>query len=715
MAGQGRTGRPRKDTGAARVAALAARRTGSTVEASAKAAGVSRASLLGWLAAGRAGDPNLAAWARQWDALESLPLPAASSATTEDDPAHWARVVDSAEEVNVCLARMRQFVAPIPAMGWPGGPPEWLGPDLVVSDPAAPISEQGKALARRHVLPFAVATYHGNRPWFRVNWHHALISILLTAWAFGLLRRLMIHILTRQGKTELAGRATPSFILGIDNGNKVLAGAHTGRLAKFNSRDVQNIIGSRAYQELFPATRLPNRREIMSGLHIKSALAWDLGGARGGYAGAGMDSAVGGQGAGFIPIDDCVKTREEADSPIYQATCLQRYENDWAQRSEQQDCRLFMGTKWGDLDLPGQVLTKARRELAEAEAQAREEGRQLGPEEREEDWVVANIPGLLLEETQRFPGDPRELGDPLWPDFYRRGRREWDTPPPRETLRRRAVVDLTRRAKGAGGAAMIQGRPALPGGALIKLEWCCRRWRTLPAGLDLGEWIQSWDLKAWSTSQDVRSSYVVGQVWFRPYDSGDVWLVDEFRLRCGWLDALQAMRRLSIQYPYPTRRLVEAKASGHSLATQARVPWIDAGGEQHPGLAIELVEPKGAKAARVEAVLPLWESKPPAVVLPADDCYPWMPDWIKEVTEFRGLSNHEINDRVDAMTQALAAYLEHPVVRSGLYHQAAATSRWATQGQVASQEQQWMQTGEQSAADEDAAAWRARSGRWGGL
>lgn len=228
---------------------------------------------------------------------------------------------------------------------------------------------------------------------------------------------------------------------------------------------------------------------------------------------------------------------------------------------------------------------------------------------------------MEYEPTDRVTGigwaDPRTApGELLWPD--RVGPAE--------------VADLQVRMGARAYAGQQQQRPAPAAGDLIKRDWI-RRYRRadLPVRFDLVA--QSWDLTFKRTDA---GSFVVGQVWGAL--GARRWLLDQFRARVDFPGTLAAMRALRAAWPATVAVLVEDQANGPAvLATLA---------DELPGLIP--VHPQGGKAARLNAVAPLFEAGD--VLVPEDDEAPWVAGWVEEVV---AAPNGAHDDQPDAASQAL--------------------------------------------------------------
>jgi predicted phage terminase large subunit-like protein len=187
-------------------------------------------------------------------------------------------------------------------------------------------------------------------------------------------------------------------------------------------------------------------------------------------------------------------------------------------------------------------------------------------------------------------------------------------------------------------SALYMQSPVREGGNIFQEDWI-RRWNraTLPATFD--EMIQSWDMTFKNTDG---SDYVVGQVWGRK--GVYYYLLAQVRDRMGFTASRSAVKATGVMFPSATAVLIEDKANGPAV--------IDALRDDVPGLLP--IEPDGSKVARAHAVTALWAGG--NVLIPADDEFPWVKDFVAELISFPAGGN---DDQVDAMTQALRYLKSH--------------------------------------------------------
>ena len=448
-------------------------------------------------------------------------------------------------------------------------------------------------LARRGLCDFATVT--DSR--YMVNWHHRVLCNYLDRFVKKDIKRLMVFMPPRHGKSELVSRKLPAFIFGRNPDAEIIATSYSADLAQRMNRDVQRIITHPAYTELFPATRLSGQSNqiIGSGSYIRNSDIFEIVGRRGVYRSAGVFGGITGMGGDYIIIDDPLKNREDSASEILRDKVWEWYTSTLYTRLEKDGSILLTMTRWHEDDLAGRLLR-----LMQADPAA-------------DQWAVVNFPAVA--EAIRHPDDSRQEGSALWPMKY-----------PLEQL------EATKASIGSyDWNALYQQRPAPMEGGLFKREYW-QYWNELPPNLT--EWVQSWDCTFKATN---KSDYVVGQVWAR--DGANRYLIDQIRRRMTFTETLQAIRTTSELYPQTRLKLIEDKANGSAV--------IDTLRREISGLIP--VEPHGGKEARAQAVSAAVESG--NVYLPKKAR--WVGDFIEECAAF---PNGAHDDQVDAMTQALIRY-----------------------------------------------------------
>src|SRR3990167_8894523 len=111
--------------------------------------------------------------------------------------------------------------------------------------------EQSVALARLHPTSFARVTLPGYRP----AELHFRIGDALRRVERGEVKRLMLFIPPRFGKSELSSVRFPAWYLGRHPDRRVILSSYGANLAYSFSRKARNLVASPEYQEIFPGIR----------------------------------------------------------------------------------------------------------------------------------------------------------------------------------------------------------------------------------------------------------------------------------------------------------------------------------------------------------------------------------------------------------------------------------------------------------------------------
>lgn len=455
------------------------------------------------------------------------------------------------------------------------------------------MEEARRELARRTMGDFVLYVDDN----YRMNWHHRLLCDYLDKLACKEIRRLMVFMPPRHGKSELVSRKFPAYLLGRNPDTSIISCSYSADLASRMNRDVQRLIDSERYLELFPGTQLSNQhtRRFYETRYTRNNNMFEVVDKKGTYRSSGVGGGITGMGGEYIIIDDPVKNREDADSATMREKVYDWYTSTLYTRLEKDGCILLTLTRWHEDDLAGKLL-KAAQEGADQ-------------------WTILELPAVC--EYPPKPYDERQEGEALWKWKYDE----------------EALFAMKATAGSRDWAALYQQHPTPGEGGTFKREWW-NYYKVLPDGLY--DFVQSWDC----TFKDAQSSdYVVGQVWARKGSSR--YLLDQVRGRMSFTETLRAIRSLSAKWPQAIRKLVEDKANGTAV--------IDVLRKEIPGLIP--VEPEGGKIVRANAVTAVAEAG--NIYLPDPSIAPWVHDFVEEHAVFPNGAN---DDQVDAQTQANTYY-----------------------------------------------------------
>lgn len=196
-------------------------------------------------------------------------------------------------------------------------------------------------------------------------------------------RKLMLMTPPQHGKTELVSRNTPAFAHGNFPDMKIIGASYSSALASSTSRDIQRIISSPEYNEIFPMITLGRGND--QGYEIANQQkSYKAVGILGGLTGHGVDLGI---------IDDPIKDNMEAQSKLYRDRHWEWYLKVFLTRLHNRSKQLICMTRWHQDDLCGRIL--------------QEEG---------DEWEV--IIYRAIKEDDPFPYDQREIGEALWNDRH---------------------------------------------------------------------------------------------------------------------------------------------------------------------------------------------------------------------------------------------------------------------------------------------------------
>lgn len=234
-----------------------------------------------------------------------------------------------------------------------------------------------RELARRHLLDFV--TY--NFPEYRINWHHRLLAEKLEAVERGTLKKLMVFMPPRHGKSELCSIQFPSWYVGRNKDKNIIQASYSADLAHDFGRQTRNLVASDSFKAVFPDVTLADDSQ--------SKGKWNTNG-RGAYNAVGVGGAVTGKGAECLIIDDPVKNRQDANSPIYRETVWDWYRSTARTRLSPDGAIIVVLTRWHEDDLAGRILKNDP-----------------------EGWEILELPAIAIKDDEY-----RKIGEPLWPGHY---------------------------------------------------------------------------------------------------------------------------------------------------------------------------------------------------------------------------------------------------------------------------------------------------------
>lgn len=334
--------------------------------------------------------------------------------------------------------------------------------------------------ARENLLAYSI----GMLPRYEVPPHIELLSSKLQAVECGEIKRLMVFMPPRHGKSNQASEIFPAWYLGRRPGHQVMFTTYAQDLADGFGRKVRNMVADPRHVRSFPESVLSDDSQSAKRFNTTAG---------GVYYAVGVGGPVTGRGADLLLIDDPLKNREEADSKLIRNKLWDWYTSTAYTRLMPGGAVVLVQTRWHEDDLAGRLLN--------------------GPEQ----WEVINLPAVAESDDALS----REPGSALWPERYDEQALERI----RSTIGEREFI------------ALYQQRPAPLEGALFRRDWIARG-KSPRAGVRIAMGV---DLAlSTKTSADYTAIVVMSRDEF-----GKLYVLDAVRERVDFPGALRLIRLMA--------------------------------------------------------------------------------------------------------------------------------------------------------------------------
>jgi predicted phage terminase large subunit-like protein len=261
--------------------------------------------------------------------------------------------------------------------------------------------------------------------------HHLAIIERLVALSRGEIDRLMILAPPGSAKSTYVSKLFTAWFLAQHPNSAVIAASHTAELAEKFGRQVRNLINEHS-------------RTLGYGISTDNAAAgrWETDNGSE-YFAVGVGGAVAGRRADLLVIDDPVKNRIEADSPLISERVWDWWNSDAMTRLKPGGKVVLVQTRWSEDDLGGRLEDEmnaggARWDILRLPMVA-EINDPLGRKPGEMLWTEWYTPDMLAQaqrDARTFSALYQQRPVPETGDYFRR---DWirlvPSLPPRESLR----------------------------------------------------------------------------------------------------------------------------------------------------------------------------------------------------------------------------------------------------------------------------------------
>jgi len=175
--------------------------------------------------------------------------------------------------------------------------------------------------------------------------HHDRLIDAMTRVEKGTLKRVIVSIPPRHGKSLIVSEHFPAWYFGRDPSRQIAVASYGQGLSETFGKKVQTQIESQEFKAIFPAFRATKctQREINSDK-------------RGMYVATSIGGSLTGKGANCLIIDDPVKDRQEAESTRMRDAAWEWYTSTARTRLMKNGAIILVLTRWHEDDLAGRIL-----------------------------------------------------------------------------------------------------------------------------------------------------------------------------------------------------------------------------------------------------------------------------------------------------------------------------------------------------------------------
>lgn len=237
---------------------------------------------------------------------------------------------------------------------------------------------------------------------------HRVYYMILNKFAHGEIKKLIVTVPPQHGKSEGSSRLLPSFMLGLNPDLKIVIGSYALDLARDFNKDVQAIIDSEDYHNVFPDTEIARSAfsQHPDGSAQRTTELTEIIGHRGFLRVVGRGGALTGKTVDVAILDDVYKDYQEANSVAIRESAWKWYTTVVRTRLHNNSQQLIVYTRWHEDDIVGRLEKKKTEPIRDITCSADLENVPDGM------WLRINFPAIKEGEPTEY--DPRNEGEALW-------------------------------------------------------------------------------------------------------------------------------------------------------------------------------------------------------------------------------------------------------------------------------------------------------------
>lgn len=256
--------------------------------------------------------------------------------------------------------------------------------------------------------------------------HHRAIAKALEQVAKGKIKRLIVTLPPRHGKSEMISRRFIPWIMGKDPYKSIIFATYNEDFAQDFGSDCRAIMETPQFQQVFPGFK------FRQGGASKSRVQTDNGGMA---VFVGRGGSITGRGGDILVVDDPIKDSVEAMSPTLRENLWSWFTQVFMTRLMTERSKVvIVTTRWHEDDLVGRLTDSSNPHFTEEECSK---------------WKIINLPA--------FAGDNDPLkrveGEVLWPERFNKD-----------------FLEAQRNLDPRGFSALYQQKPSPEDGDLFQRE-----------------------------------------------------------------------------------------------------------------------------------------------------------------------------------------------------------------------------------------------------
>lgn len=373
---------------------------------------------------------------------------------------------------------------------------------------------------------------------YQHNWHVDAIAYELQRCLDGDVRRLIITVPPRSGKSIAVSVALPAFILGREPARRIIAASYSQELSNKHARDCRSVMESEWYKQIFPRTRLGKDKNTQAEFVTTR---------KGGRLATSVGGTITGRGGDLIILDD-ILSPDDALSETQRTKAIEWFQGTLLSRlnDKEEGVIILIQQRVHQVDPVGFLLERGG-------------------------WTHLNLPAIA-EETQFIQLGAkllhiRQEGDALHPE--------------RESYEQ--LMALKQDMGSYAFAAQYQQSPAPRGGGIVKWDWF-GTYHIRPEKQGSDRIVFSWDTAVKGAE---RNDFSVCTIWL--IRDKDYYLLNVVRKKFEYPDLRRRAIALAEEYK-PSTILMEDAGSGAQLYQELK--------EQ--GIYAHQIKPVGDKIMRME-------------------------------------------------------------------------------------------------------------------